>query len=1059
MPALPHARNRFRRRLIPALVTLAISAAALPAPASASTPTSDPTPLELQNGQLSRGAAGQGMVLLENKARALPLRGGGNVALFGAGSIFTVPGGTGSGQVNNRDTVTVAEGLKANGFTVTTDERYSKAVEDAYKAKYGDIDLVPIRPAVDYGAIEQALTAQTVRPSSGATDTAIFVLSRNSGEATDRTSGAGDYLLNDVERANLELISTTYKKVIVVLNVGGIVDTQFMNEINRAHSDKARGYALDALLLMSQPGQEAGNALVDVLTGAVNPSGRLTDTWASAYRNYPASATFGANDGDSLTEEYKEGIYVGYRYFDSFAKTIKQGRSTGGVTYPFGYGLSYTSFDVDAQRVTADKRRVRVQVRVKNTGYRHAGKQVVQVYFSAPQRGLDKPKQELVGYAKTTDLQPGKSQRLTIEFPTTELSSYDERRSAYVMDAGDYLIRVGDSSRNTKVAAKLRLPQRVVTERLSPQLTAQQPKDELQSRETNFYSYPNERREIARAETIRLDLRGLRAPDNASDLDQSVPVNAQSPQFPLDHGKLSRTTAYLDRNQTDWGGTGAPYQAQDGERIRYVKTNPKATLYDVKAGRISMTKFVAGLSLDQLADIVEGSAAAGSTPSGIGAAGYTTAKYEKLGIPGMTLADGPAGLRLTQVVKDGSTNRYQFATAWPIGTMLAQTWDRALIRKVGEGVGKEQSALGVTLWLAPGMNIHRDPLNGRNFEYFSEDPLLTGMVATDLTLGVQETPGVGVTVKHYIANQQETDRTLTNSVIGERAARELYLKGFEIAVKAAQPMAVMTSYNKVNGTYAASNYDLNEDILRGEWGFRGLIMSDWGAVPRAGLANTLYSGNDLVEPGNVPEEVLVAIKQVAPSIDVSGLPVYIQTRSLLTLQFRWRWAFGSLALKADGKESFSTTLDSSTDLSKAPASMVTQVDAINNVTYRQHPPFTSVDEAYREVTDYLSPQHAALTAEQKAAFTLSNVQHEDPADESSPVVAYTLTVKGDYPTGGHPLRLGDLQRSAHRILNVAMQSESFAHLAQQQGVKGVRVNPYSTQFPLTSYLEVKTGRR
>ncbi len=333
------------------------------------------------------------------------------------------------------------------------------------------------------------------------------------------------------------------------------------------------------------------------------------------------------------------------------------------------------------------------------------------------------------------------------------------------------------------------------------------------------------------------------------------------------------------------------------------------------------------------------------------------------------------------------------------------------------------------------------------------------MTAVELTRGVQKTPGIGVTIKHFIANNQEAERSFTDATISERAVREIYLKGFELAVKGAQPTAVMTSYNKINGTYAAGNYDLDEDLLRGEWGFKGLVMSDWGSVPRAGLANALYSGNDLVEPGNTPAEVFNACKQMAPTIDISGLPVYNQTRSILTLAFRWTWTLGSLTLTPTGNETFTKTVDASTDLSKAPASMITTVDSINNATYQQHPAFKSVDEAYREVMSYLDPGSAALTATQKAAITVTNVQHQNAADATSPVVAYTVTVRGTYPPLGYPLRLGDLQRSAMRILNVALQSAPFAQLAQLKGVTGVQVGSYSTQFgKLPNYLDSSKSR-
>ncbi|MCL1872337.1 MAG: fibronectin type III-like domain-contianing protein, partial [Promicromonosporaceae bacterium] len=677
-----------------------------------------------------------------------------------------------------------------------------------------------------------------------------------SGEGRDRSSGPGDYLLTPTELANLAQLGTTYSRVIVVLNTGGIMDTTFYKTINAQVTDPAGGQALDALFLMSQPGQEAGNALVEVLDGTVSPSGKLVDTWASAYSYYPASATFANNDGNTAREEYTEGIYVGYRYFDSFYRTLDAADPTAVVNYPFGYGLSYTSFKVDAQGVRANKDTVTVRARVTNTGPTASGKDVVQVYVSAPQSGLDKPYQELQGYAKTDTLAPGESQIVKVQFPTTELSSYDPDRQAYVMDAGSYVVRLGDSSRGTHVAATLSLASQVVTEQLTNELTDQAPATELASDPANFYSYAGEVAEIAQAQHLTLQMTGFHTADDRSPYEQTVPIDSTSPYYNADYGMISTTTAYLDPDQTDWAGTGAPYQPKTGESVQYVQTDPSTTLYDVYAGRVPMKTFVAGLTLAQLAAINEGGQRGGSTLKAVGAAGYTTSTLESLGIPGMTLSDGPAGLRITQVIQ-GDPVLYQYATAWPIGTLLAQTWNTGLVEQVGTAIGGEELEFGATLWLAPGMNLHRDPLNGRNFEYFSEDPLVAGMSAASETKGVQSNPGVGVTLKHFAANNQESARTSSNSVIGERALRELYLKGFEIAVKSAQPMAVMSSYNRLNGPYTAESYDLLTDILRGEWGFKGLVMTDWGGV-RAGAVDVQYAGNDLITPGNNTGEIVNA---------------------------------------------------------------------------------------------------------------------------------------------------------------------------------------------------------
>lgn len=1039
------AASRAAMALLAATATLlAVAPAAFAAPSD-----STPNALEIANANLSRTAATQGMVLLENHDNALPIAKSGNVALFGPGAYKTVKGGTGSGYVNNRYTVSVRQGLESAGYTVTTSATYWDAMTAAYDAKYGSSNGPQgLGETIDFPSVEQPLTASSVQPTAP-THTAIYVLGRNSGEGSDRSAGPGDYELAQTEFDDIKLIGQTYQHVIVVLNTGGIVDTSFFRQINNMASDPHGGTAVDSLLLMSQAGQESGNAVTEVLDGTVTPSGKLTDTWASKYSYYPASATFGNNDGNTTTEQYSEGIYVGYRYFDSFYKKIDAADPASVVTYPFGYGLSYTNFSVKPLNVTANIHTVDVKARVTNVGSKYAGKEVVQVYFSAPQRGLDKPYQQLAGYAKTDTLPPGASQVVTIRYRTTDMASYDTAKAAYVMDAGDYVLRVGDSSRNTHVAAKLRLGHTLTTEQVNNEMNDATPDTQLTSNPANFYSYHGEARELAQAPVVDLNTTGFRTVNDASPYEQNVPVDSSSPYYTIDRSPISSTTAYVPAGQANWEGTGQPYQPKTGETVKNVRTDPNATLYDVAKGKLSLKQFVAGLSVDQLANVVEGASGGGSTPSAAGAAGYTTAKYENLGIPGMTLSDGPAGLRLTQQVTTGNSTKYQYATAWPIGTLLAQTWDRSLVQRVGRAVGKEMREFGVTLWLAPGMNIHRDPLNGRNFEYFSEDPLISGTIAASETLGVQSNPGVGVTIKHFVANNQEANRDNVNEIIGERALREIYLRGFQIAVESAQPMAVMSSLQKVNGTYSSHNYDLLTDLLRGEWGFKGLVMTDWTGYRNNPVA-TMYSGNDLIEPGGNPTEIVNNILKVTPTIDVTGLPV-LNITNVPSIQYTaYTWSFGGLALSANGASTISTTVDKNTDLSNV-LSTITLVDANFHPTTTHRGPYSSVADAYADVESLL--HSAALNEQQKAAITVTPT-YQTPGDSSTPVVAYTITVKGDYET----MRLGDLQRSATRILNIAMQSTPFQQLAKLQGVKGIHVGPYTGQFgDLVNFVTVITG--
>ncbi len=1018
-----------------------------PIPAQATTTDPNPSALELANAVLSRQAAAAGMVLLENHDRALPLPRTGNVALFGVGAYKTVKGGTGSGDVYNRYTINARQGLENAGYRITTSDTYWSAMTSAYDTKYPPTTGGSIfGPTIDYSSVEQPLTATSVKPTAP-TSAAIFVVARNSGEGSDRTSGAGDYLLTEIEKANLALLGRTYQKVVVVLNVGDVLDTSFFRDINAADPG-----SLDALLLMSQAGQESGNALADVLSGTVNPSGRLTDTWASKYSYYPASATFANNDGDAATEQYREGVYVGYRWFDSFYSRIDTAAPAKVVDYPFGYGLSYTGFRIDVQNVSADAGRTTVRAKVTNTGTR-SGKQVVQVYFSAPQTGLDKPYQELAGYAKTDELAPGRSQTLTISYETGQMSSYDERRAAYVLDAGDYVIRVGDSSRSTHVAAKLTVPSTVVTEKVTNEITDQRPDTELTSSPRNFYGYPAEQAELRAAHKIKINVRSFRTRDDRSPFEQNVTVPADSPYYAIDGSPIASTTAYLDPKQTNWAGTGAPYQPKAGEKVAPLRPAPGATLYDVAKGRITMRQFVAGLDLTQLANIVEGTNVTGSTPAAVGAAAYTTAKYESLGIPGMATTDGPAGLRITQQIATTPPS-YQWATAWPIGTLLAQTWDNDLVQRVATAVGREMTVYGATLLLAPGMNIHRDPLNGRNFEYYSEDPLIAGLTAAATTKGVQSNRGVGVTLKHFAENSQETQRSSSNAIVSERALREIELKAFEYAVRSAQPMAIMTSYNKIDGSWASRNYDLVTDILRGEWDFQGLVMSDWGGSH--GATASMYAGNDLIMPGNNPGEVVNAAKKVTPTIDVSGLPAYNKT--VRGTQTSYAWSLGNFSLAVAGSQTVSTTVDAGTDLSRTPLSGTTSTNAAGKTVFTPNERFASVQDAYAAVQALLAPAGTALTAAQKAAITVTNVVHRTAGDTTSPVVAYTVTLTGNYPAS-YDMRLGDLQRSAAHILTIVMQSLPFQQLATIQNVRGITAGPYTGQFHhLRQFLTVDRSR-
>ena len=794
---------------------------------------------EVRNAQLSKEAAEEGMVVLENENQALPLAQGSKAALFGTGSYGTIKGGTGSGDVYNRYTISVYDALTSTynisnmawwgEYLKTFEEKKAQAAEEKKDNDYVKYTQGRFGGADSFLAIDQALTQSDMdKAKAGGVTTAFYTVSRVSGEGADRTIGKGDYELSEVEYNNIKLIAKNFDKCVVLLNVGGVVDTKFFSEIE----------GVDGLVLMSQAGMEGGNALADILTGKTTPSGKLTDTWAKNYSDYPAATTIGDNDGDNKQEDYKEGIYVGYRYFDTFNIT---------PAYEFGYGKSYTSFDVEPLTVAADENNVSVTVNVTNTGDTYSGKEVVEVYFSAPDGSIEKPYQELAGFAKTDNLAPGESQKLTVTYKTTEMSSYDEAKAAYVMEDGDYIVRVGDSSRNTKVAGVLTLDKDVVTEQLSNQLTLDKNWKDLSKTGKTPYSYKDEAAQIKAAARIALPSAKIKTENNASKIDEK------------------KVTTYLTADAAK------DYKAAENEVVETVDAVPANTkLIDVYDGKVSMESFVASLDDTQLANLangISGASTSGDTwgadaNSVTGAAGETSQLYfNSLGIPNTVEADGPAGIRVTAETTDKDGNAvYNYCTAFPIGTLLAQTWNTDLVNRVGKAIGEEMVEIGVTLWLAPGMNIHRDPLCGRNFEYYSEDPALTGYVGSAITAGVQSNKGVGVTIKHYITNNQETNRSAVNTSVSERTLREIYLKGFEMVVKSAQPMAIMSSYNKVNGTYACENFDLLTSVPRGEWGFDGMVMTDWGAGNRAGVDTMMHAGNDLVMPGRTQDRMIAALQ-------------------------------------------------------------------------------------------------------------------------------------------------------------------------------------------------------
>lgn len=799
--------------------------------------TKDPaiTQREIDHMALSQSLAGECVVLMENDG-ALPLHEAGTLALYGNGARQTIRGGTGSGDVNTRSDVTIEQGLERAGFKIMTkswldkqDAACKQAREDyrawvpAY-AKEQDMSEFLVMFSHPFQVIAPAAITPEDRPEAAA---AVYVISRTSGEGADRFNKRGDYLLFEEEKEQLALLGKTYDKLILVLNIGGLID---MSEIKAIPG-------ISAVLLMGQLGNIGGNVLADVLLGSVNPSGKLTDTWAKQYSDYPSSEGFSHNDGDVNDEYYTEGIYVGYRYFDTFGVE---------PLYPFGYGKSYTDFSVAPGTVRVEGGVVKLSATVKNTGAVYAGKEVVQVYYSAPSGKLSKPYQELAAFAKTKLLAPGESETVEISFPVRDMASYCEACAAWVLEAGEYAVRVGTDSRSTETAAVLTLAQTVKTAVLK-----------------NLFADKDPVQEIT-------------APAAAAPAaDAAVPRVAIDP-------------AGIATEQPTYTGERKPYATEQAAVL---------TAADVKAGRCTVEELTAQLTVEEMADLCvgtlrsEGSIVGNASYTVPGAAGDSSSIVkESRGIKNMILADGPAGLRLQPVFKtdkagnllpggtvlgdlavpfppeyndENSDTYYQYCTAIPIGWALAQSWNTELLKEIGSMVGREMETFGVDLWLAPAMNIHRNPLCGRNFEYYSEDPLVSGKAAAAITLGVQAHPGKGTTIKHFAANNQEDNRYFTNSHISERAIREIYIKGFEIAVKESQPLSIMTSYNLLNGVHTANCFDLLQSAARDEWGFSGFVMTDWFTsqsmpeltgneptpYPISASTGCVYAGNDVQMPG------------------------------------------------------------------------------------------------------------------------------------------------------------------------------------------------------------------
>ena len=714
------------------------------------------------------------MVMLKSNG-AFPLEKPCSIAAFGNGVRDTVKGGTGSGEVNSRYFISIENGLERAGFKIVNKEwssKYSvflkKAKEDLNasikrKAKEQKINVI----AASMGAVlKQPEYEIELNYLAGA---AIYVVARLSGEGNDRLAEKGDFQLTDSEVRDILALNSGYEKFMLIINAGGPVDLSRVSEVGN-------------ILVMSQLGVEAGSAVADVLLGKSYPSGKLTTTWAS-YEDYCHVGDFGERDDT----RYREGIYVGYRYFDSADKK---------PLFPFGYGVGYTTFAVSDYSGACLGTTVTAEASVSNTGS-FRGKETVQFYVACPSENLVREAKSLAGFVKTRELKPGESETVTACFDIKDFAAYDTENARYILEPGRYVILGGTDSMSAEPFAYFDIEETVVTRLVK-----------------NMYGKPDfedavfeERREY---ETEGLQ---VLTPDFSLFRTEEVTYEDKTPEMPEVSALSDEELAYLN--------IGA---------------------FDPKGGLMSVI--------------------GNASQSVAGAAGESTLQLKAKGIGNLIMADGPAGLRLARQfyrdkkgvhavgstmpesilemlpapvkwfmtrkpkLKNGVVLQEQFATALPIATAIAQSFNTEFAEMCGDIVGSEMEEYGVDLWLAPALNIHRNVLCGRNFEYYSEDPLVSGKMAAAVTRGVQKHSGRGVTIKHYAANNQETNRYANNSMVSERALREIYLRGFEICVKESAPRSVMTSYNLLNGTHTSESRDLT-DIMRNEFGFTGIIMTDW----------------------------------------------------------------------------------------------------------------------------------------------------------------------------------------------------------------------------------------
>ncbi len=694
--------------------------------------------------EYSRKVAADGCVLLKNEDNVLPLKSNNKISLFGRSQIEYYKSGAGSGGlVNVEYTVNIVAGIRNNPELNLNEElvsEYEKWLENNKPVISSTWKDAP------WCQEEMIPSEEIMKNAADNSDTAVVVLGRISGESRDNAPEKGSWYLTDSEEALLETVSKCFERTVVLLNVGNIIDMNWVEKYN-----------IKSVMYIWQGGQEGGNAAADILCGKVNPSGRLTDTIADSIYAYPSTKNF----GDKVRNIYEEDIYVGYRYFETFAKER--------VLYPFGFGLSYTEFEHNVIEAHKADGMINVSAEVKNIG-EYKGREVVQIYAEAPQGKLGKSARVLCGFAKTKELRPGDSEIVNISIKLTELASYDDsgitgNKSCYVLEEGEYKIYEGKCVRCAKKILSFDIPELIVTEKLTEAM----------------------------------------AP--VCDFDIMYPVYNDG-KYEVGYRNVSKRT--VDYNKRIKENLPEPLKITGDRNIK---------LSDVKDGKNTLEEFCAQLGEDELTCIVrgEGMSSPKTRPGCAGAFGGVTEQLAHYGIPVICVTDGPSGIRM---------DNGDIATSMPSGTAIACTWDIEEAKKIYEYLSIELYTHKIDSILGPGMNIHRSPLNGRNFEYYSEDPYLSGKMASAQAEGVEKY-GNSATIKHFAANSQEYSRNIVDSVMSERAVREIYLKGFEIAVKEGHISSIMSSYNPINDIWSAVNYEMQTIILRNEWGYNGFVMTDW----------------------------------------------------------------------------------------------------------------------------------------------------------------------------------------------------------------------------------------